>query len=94
MAAENVKLTLQEARVRAGLGRERCARFSGVNKALIFRYENQQAVAGIANAAKLARVIGVELHEVREFEHAVAEAEAAGLVIANATENIGSERER
>ena len=93
MAAKNMKFTLKEARVRAGLGREKCAMLSGVNKVLLLRYENQQAVPGIANAAKLARVIGVELHEVREFEHAVEEATAAGLVMANDSENDGSERQ-
>src|SRR5215213_8373093 len=42
-----------------------------------------QAVPGIVNAAKIARVIGVELDQVKEFEHAVAQAKAARLVVDN-----------
>lgn len=94
LAAKKAKLTLKEARVRAGLGREKAARLSGVNRVLILRYEKQQAVPGIANAAKIARVLGVELNEIWEFEHAAAEAEAAGLVMIDARENDGVERER
>ena len=82
-AAREGKLALKEARVRAGLGREKCSALSGVNRVLILRYENGKAVPGIVNAAKIARVIGVELHEVKEFEHAAAEAEAARLVVEN-----------
>ncbi len=89
-AARVRKLALKEARVRAGFGREKCSALSGVNRVLILRYENRQAVPGIVNAAKIARVIGVELHEVKEFEHAVAEAEIAGLTTANTTENDGA----
>jgi transcriptional regulator with XRE-family HTH domain len=80
-AAIKAKLALKEARIGAGLGREKCAALAGVNRALILRYETGQSVPGIVNAAKIARVIGVELDEIREFEHAVAEAEAARLVV-------------
>ena len=86
-AAREGKLALKEARVRTGLGREKCSALSGVNRVLILRYENRQAVPGIVNAAKIARVLGVRLEEVREFEHAVAEAETAGLTTANTTES-------
>ena len=86
-AAREGKLALKEARVRTGLGREKCSALSGVNRVLILRYENGKAVPGIVNAAKIARVIGVELHEVEEFEHAVAEAETAGLTTANPAQN-------
>ena len=92
--AEKATLTLKQARVQAGLGRERCSRLAGVNKALILRYENGKAVPGIVCAAKIARVIGVELRDVREFEHAAAEAEAAGLIMVNTSRNDGTERER
>ena len=64
---ETAALTLKEARKRAGLGREKCARLSGVNKVLILRYENGKAIPGLVSAAKLARVLGVQLHEIREF---------------------------
>jgi transcriptional regulator with XRE-family HTH domain len=90
-AATKAKLTLKEARLGAGLGREKCAALAGVNRALILRYENGQAVPGIVNAAKIARVIGVELDEVREFEHAVVEAEAARLVVDNLDPDDGTE---
>ena len=81
MAAKRAKLALKEARKRAGLGREKCAALSGISGPLILRYESGKARPGIVNAAKLARVIGAELHEVREFEHALEEAEAAGLAL-------------
>jgi transcriptional regulator with XRE-family HTH domain len=80
-AARKAKLALKEARTGAGLGREKCAALAGVNRALILCYETGQSVPGIVNAAKIARVIGVGLDEIREFEHAVAEAEAARLVV-------------
>jgi transcriptional regulator with XRE-family HTH domain len=89
-AAREGKLALKEARVRTGLGREKCSALSGVNRVLILRYENGKAVPGIVNAAKIARVIGVELHEVKEFEHAVAEAETAGLTTVNLAKNHGA----
>lgn len=81
---------MKEARVEAGLGREKCSVLSGVNRVLILRYENGMATPGIVNAAKIARVLGVGLDEVKEFEHAVAEAEAAGLTTANPTQNDGA----
>ncbi len=87
-------MALKEARIGAGLGREKCARLAGVNKALVLRYENGQAVPGIVNAAKIARVLGVELGEVKEFEHAVAEAEAARLVVENPGGDEGAEGRR
>jgi hypothetical protein len=40
-------------------------------------------VPGIVNAAKIARVIGVELEQGKEFDHAVAQAKAARLVVDN-----------
>lgn len=86
-AAGKRKMALKAARVRAGLGREKCSALSGVNRVLILRYENGKAVPGIVNAAKIARVLGVELHEVKEFEHAMAEAETAGLTTANPPQN-------
>jgi transcriptional regulator with XRE-family HTH domain len=81
---------LKEARVEAGYGLEKCSALSGVNRVLILRYENGKAVPGIVNAAKIAHVLGVRLEDIREFEHAVAEAEAAGLTTANTTENDGA----
>jgi transcriptional regulator with XRE-family HTH domain len=91
-AAKKAKVALKEARVGAGLGREKCAALAGVNRALILRYETGQAVPGIVNAAKIARVIGVDLDEVREFEHAAAEAEAARLVVDDPDPDDGTER--
>jgi transcriptional regulator with XRE-family HTH domain len=90
-AAKRAKLALKEARIGAGLGREKCSALAGVNRALILRYETGKAVPGIVNAAKIARVIGVELDEVKEFEHAVAEAEAARLVVENPGKTTGPE---
>ena len=81
MAAKRAKLALKEARKRAGLGREKCAALSGISGPLILRYESGKARPGIVNAAKLARVIGVELDEVKEFERALEEAKAAGLAL-------------
>jgi DNA-binding XRE family transcriptional regulator len=80
-AAIKAKLALKAARIGAGLGREKCASLAGVNRTLILRYETGRAVPGIVNAAKIARVIGVGLDEIREFEHAMAQAEAARLVL-------------
>ena len=93
-AAKKAKVTLKNARIGAGLGREKCAALSGVNRALILRYETGRAVPGIVNAAKIARVIGVDLDEVREFEHAMAQAEAARLVVDNPDPDDGAERRR
>lgn len=53
------------------------------------RYETGRAVPGIVNAAKIAHVIGVELDEIREFEHAVAE--AASLVVDKSDSDDGTE---
>lgn len=93
-AAKRAKVALKDARIGSGLGREKCAALSGVNRVLILRYETGQAVPGIVNAAKIARVIGVELDEVKEFEHAVSEAEAARLVVDDPDPDDGAERRR
>ena len=82
-AAEKATLTLKQTRIRTGIGREKCSVLSGVNRVLILRYENGMATPGIVNAAKIARVLGVGLHEVEEFKHAAAEAETVGLTTAN-----------
>ena len=58
------------------------------------RYETGRAVPGIVNAAKIARVIGVDLDEVREFEHAKAQAKAARLIVDNPDPDDGAERRR
>jgi len=55
------------------------------------RYETGRAVPGIVNAAKITHVIGVELDEIREFEHAMAEAEAASLVVDKSDSDDGTE---
>lgn len=59
---------------------------------MLLRYENGLAVPGLVNAAKIARVIGVGLDEVREFEHAAAEAETARLVIGDPRAKAGAGR--
>ncbi len=54
---------LRVARKRAGIGLERCARFSGVSIRDIVRYERGRTVPGITNAARLARVLGIRVND-------------------------------
>ena len=60
---------LKEARVDAGLGREKCARLAGVNEPLLYRYEAGLRRPGMENATKIAGVLGVGFGEVEEFRH-------------------------
>ena len=76
-------LTMIQARKRAGLGIERCSRFTGVSVRDVIRYERGRSVPGIKNAARIAAVLGVRVDEVEEFLPAVREVEAAGFVLAN-----------
>ena len=75
-------LGMLEARKRAGLGVERCSRFSGVSVRDVIRYERGRSVPGIRNAARIAEVLGVRVDEIEEFLPAVREVEAAGFVLA------------
>lgn len=72
---------LRAARKRAGVGLERCARFSGVTVKDIVRYERGRTVPGITNAARIARVLGVRVDGIAEFVPAVRQVEAAGFVL-------------
>ncbi len=76
-------VALRVARKRAGIGLERCARFSGVTIRDIVRYERGRTVPGITNAARLARALGVCVDEIEEFLPAVEEVRAAGFVLAD-----------
>jgi transcriptional regulator with XRE-family HTH domain len=76
-------LTMMQARKRAGLGLERCSRFSGVSVRDVIKYERGRSVPGIRNAARIARVLGVRVDEIKEFLPAVREVEAAGFVLAD-----------
>src|SRR5215211_866748 len=58
---------LKEARLKAGLGRLRCAKLAGIGKPLLYRYELGLRKPGPENATKIARVLGVELGEIEEF---------------------------
>lgn len=82
MKGEPEVLTMMEARKLAGIGLERCSRFSGVSVRDVIRYERGRSVPGIKNAARIARVLGVRVDEVEEFLPAVREVEAAGFVLA------------
>lgn len=75
-------LTMMEARKRAGIGLERCSRFSGVSVRDVIRYERGRTSPGIKNAARIAAVLGVRVDEIEEFLPAVREVEAAGFVLA------------
>ena len=77
---------MMEARKRAGLGIERCSRFSGVSARDVIRYERGRSVPGIKNAARIARVLGVRVDEIEEFLPAVHEVEEAGFVLADGVE--------
>ncbi len=76
-------LRMMEARKRAGIGLERCSRFSGVSVRDVIRYERGRTSPGIKNAARIARVLGVRVDEIAEFIPAVREVEAAGFVLAD-----------
>jgi transcriptional regulator with XRE-family HTH domain len=78
-------LTMRQARKRAGLGLERCSRFSGVSARDVIRYERGRTSPGIKNAARIARVLGVRVDEVEEFLPAVREVEEAGFVLTDRT---------
>jgi transcriptional regulator with XRE-family HTH domain len=73
---------LREARQRAGIGLERCARFAGITVKDVIRYERGRTTPGIKNAAKIAHVLGVRVDRIEEFIPAVREVEAAGFVLA------------
>ncbi len=75
-------LTLRQARQRAGIGLERCSRFSGVTVRDLVRYERGRTVPGITNAARLARALDVRVDRIEEFLPAVEEVRAAGFVLA------------
>ncbi len=74
-------LGMMQARKRAGLGIERCSRFSGVSARDVIRYERGRSVPGIKNAARIARVLGVRVDGIKEFLPAVHEVEEAGFVL-------------
>ena len=76
-------LGMMEARKRAGLGLERCSRFSGVSVRDVIRYERGRTSPGIRNAARIAAVLGVRVDEIEEFLPAVREVEKAGFVLAD-----------
>ncbi len=84
-------LSMMEARRRAGLGIERCSRFSGVSVRDVIRYERGRTSPGIKNAARIAAVLGVRVDEVEEFLPAVREVEAAGFVLARTVGEDGQE---
>ena len=76
---------LRAARKRAGLGLEPCARRAGVTVRLLIAYEMGRQRPGIANAARLARALGVRVDQIEEFVPAIQEVEAAGFVLADAS---------
>ncbi len=76
-------LGMMEARKQAGLGLERCSRFSGVSIRDVIRYERGRTAPGIRNAARIAAVLGVRVNQIEEFLPAVREVEAAGFVLAD-----------
>ena len=88
---ESRVLGMMEARKRAGLGLERCSRFSGVSIRDIIRYERGRTSPGIRNAARIAAVLGVRVDEIEEFLPAVREVEKAGFVLAETDGTNGQE---
>jgi transcriptional regulator with XRE-family HTH domain len=87
-------LHMLEARKRAGLGLERCSRFSGVSIRDVIRYERGRTSPGIRNAARIAAVLGVRVDEIAEFLPAVREVEEAGFVLAETDGTSGHEEEQ
>ena len=85
-------MKLKEARRRAGLGRVKAAKLSGVDASSIFRYETGRRVPGIENATRIARALGVGTGEVDEFRPALEEAEAAGIFAEGRSEGDTHER--
>ena len=80
---ESEVMGMMEARKRAGIGLERCSRFSGVSVRDVIRYERGRTSPGIKNAARIAAVLGVRVDQIKEFLPAVSEVEAAGFVLAD-----------
>ena len=64
-------MKLKEARLRAGLGRLRCAKLAGIDKPLLYRYELGLRTPGFENATKIARVLDVDLTDIEEFGFAI-----------------------
>jgi transcriptional regulator with XRE-family HTH domain len=81
--ADVKRVGLRAARKRAGLGLEPCARKAGVTVRLLIAYEMGRQKPGIANAARIARALGVRVDCIEEFVPAVREVEAAGFVLAD-----------
>ena len=74
-------MKLKEARVGAGIGREKAARMAGMDRAGLYKIETGKRVPGIEVATRIARALAVSLSEIDEFAPALARAEAAGLVV-------------
>jgi transcriptional regulator with XRE-family HTH domain len=87
-------ITMMQARKRAGLGLERCSRFSGVSMRDVIRYERGRTSPGIRNAARIAAVLGVRVDQIEEFLPAVREVEAAGFMLAETDGTSGHEEEQ
>lgn len=69
-------MRLKEARVAAGLGRQRAARLAGVAKPLLYKYEAGIHRPGRENATRIAGVLGVGFADIDEFAHLVEKTEA------------------
>ena len=81
MEPKETKLTLREARKRAGLGLPALSWRTGVDIPSLLRYEAGKTRPRIENAAKIAHVLGVRVDEIAEFAPAVLEVEAAGFAL-------------
>ncbi|MDP9481066.1 MAG: helix-turn-helix domain-containing protein [Actinomycetota bacterium] len=74
-------MRLKDARKGLGLGRLRASKMCGMRPPDLFRIETGKRTPGIKVAMRTAQGLGLDPREIDEFGPAVAEAEAAGLVV-------------
>jgi transcriptional regulator with XRE-family HTH domain len=70
---------LEEAIKRAGLNQSTCAKAAGMAPTIMWRYASGRHKPNVRNAMRIARVLGVDLEDIDEFEHAREEAEVLGV---------------
>jgi transcriptional regulator with XRE-family HTH domain len=74
-------MKLMEARLELGLGRIRAAKLCGMDKAELYKIETGRRVPRAGVALRIARALGLDPHAVEEFEPALGDVEALGLIM-------------
>ncbi len=74
-------MKLKDARKGQGLGRLRVSKMCGMRPSDLLRIETGKRTPRIGTAMKICRALSLNPREIDEFGPAVADAEAAGLVV-------------